>query len=231
MNNSPNPSPDFSGQAALVPTMTCYLATYLISLSCNLILAMADLSVTCVVSVLIVCCWLCWLFRICNNGATDSRFIKTSPYLHQPLSNCAMACFCFVARATPEGAVCSGSPPSLRWFTFLPGACLSSPTVWPGSSAAWARSQRSCCFGELAGGAHFCLFVFLPVREEGSESVQLEWSFVLCWGNEKLKSCLAWHRNVSFHRTKSFGLRSVKWWGKRRAAFTRVPEQRNTRYM
>lgn len=98
-----------------------------------------------------------------------------------------------------------------------------------------AEELSSLCakpiLGHLLGEHIFVCLFFSWTREEGSKSVQLEWSFVLCWGNERLRSCLAWHKNVSFHRTESFGLRSLTWWGKRRAAFTRVPEQRNTRYM
>lgn len=161
MNNVLHPSPDFSGQAAPMPTTTCCLAAYLISLSCNLIFAGADLPLDCVVPMQIACCWPCWLFRVCNKAVTDSVLMKTCPCLHRPFSNCAIVRFCSVARPIPEGVVCSGSPPSLCWFTFLPGACLSSLAVWPGSSAARVWSQQSCYFGALARGAHFCLFVFL----------------------------------------------------------------------
>lgn len=66
---------------------------------------------------------------------TDLMFIKTSPCLHQPFSNCTIVCCCFVARVIPEGVVCSGSPPSLHWFSFMPGACLSS---------GWGAQQPVC---------------------------------------------------------------------------------------
>lgn len=85
-------------------------------------------------------------------------FIKTSPSLNRPVSNCSIVCFCFVVKVTPEGAVCSGSPPSLHWLSFMPGACLSSVAVEPGSRTTCLWSQQSCYFGAFIGGAHFCLF-------------------------------------------------------------------------
>lgn len=144
---------------------------------------MADLALGCDISVFIMCWLCCWLLFF----VTDSMFIKTSPSLHQPFSNCSIVCFCFVAKVIPEGVVCSGSPPGLHWLSFMPAACLSSVAVELGSVHKLSVKPTVMLFWAFNGGAHLCLF-FSWTKEKEHISMQLEalfsaeevetWSFV-----------------------------------------------------
>lgn len=213
MNNVLHPSSGFSDWTTLLPAKTCdtwCLASYLGFPSCNPTLVVADLPLHHVVSMLITHSWLCWLFCFCNARWLPQCSLKPVPACIS-LSQIVQPCFCFVAKVIPEGVVCSHSPPSLYWFTFMPGTCLSSVAVWWGAQQPYVKPTVVLFWGICCGGT-FLFVCFSPELERRGVSLySSEWSFVFCWGNEKLKSCLAWHRNVPFHRSEIFGLESMRW--------------------